>query len=464
MEKLSSTYENYLIELTYKQGIKFQFIYAIIYLVFTIVEAKKYFLLPIFTLRCSGIILDIVCILGLYFLYRYKKQWLIPFYSIVLTYSIFHLVLIGHFSYSTPEIPLDMVINFPLGFSCVFLAVSLSSFGASKIFKYTSLLVILSLNILFLIDGITEYRALFMVNFFGFFMYIYLSRKEKYEYDNYHAIQSLQAKESALMASNERIDSANKSLLEINRALSHDLKSPLRNISSFTQLLNRSLKGNISSSQKEYIDFIIQGSKDMQSLIDDILNFSKVSWVNNDMEWVNLNNLFEQLKRNYQSQQLSGTLDLSIEPINLNLNGNKTRYYLLFQNLIDNGIKYNESSIKKISIRHVINPNYIKFYIQDNGIGISEEYHARIFDIFSRLHTKNIYNGSGIGLASCKTIMEQIGGQIEVKSEIGKGSTFILSFPSKLIQNKLVSKKQKSIIPRNIIKDKLIKSVDLSQG
>ena len=112
-----------------------------------------------------------------------------------------------------------------------------------------------------------------------------------------------------------------------------------------------------------------------------------------------------------------------------NIIGDYSKIYRVFQNIIDNGIKYNQSILKKIEVNHIRRNDKIYFHVKDNGIGIESEFQERIFQPFKRLHNRNVYNGSGIGLAFCTEVMSQFGGSIYLVSEENNGSTFTLLFP-----------------------------------
>ena len=172
----------------------------------------------------------------------------------------------------------------------------------------------------------------------------------------------------------------------------------------------------------------------MHSLVRDILEFSKISKLDETYESVDLNEIISQVETN-----LSDYVEKKNAIINVNLNGltlinaNKIHIGQLFQNLIENGIKYNENPKPEINIDTIINKKSVEIIIKDNGIGISKNFHEQIFEMFKRLHNSTQYQGTGIGLAICKKIVEMYGGEIRIESEEDKGTCFIITFPSKVL-------------------------------
>lgn len=206
---------------------------------------------------------------------------------------------------------------------------------------------------------------------------------------------------------------------------SHDLQTPLRTIISFTQLLEMSLENKLESTEKQYMKHIISASKNMDGFIRDLLTFSRVNTAKLNLEEVDLAILIKSVKDDMKTsleevnaQVIDGTQGLKIK-------ADKIKMKQLFQNLLSNAIKFQQPDNKPtVEIACDYTDSEWCFKVKDNGIGIDPAYRDRIFLLFQRLHNLSEYEGSGIGLAICKKIVEQHGGKIEVQSTPGIGSTF----------------------------------------
>ncbi|MBX2975075.1 MAG: PAS domain S-box protein [Ignavibacteriaceae bacterium] len=224
-------------------------------------------------------------------------------------------------------------------------------------------------------------------------------------------------------------ENSNKALSEFAYIASHDLREPLRKISSFGTLLQRSLDGKVFDDDKENLDFMIDGARRMQMMIDDLLSYSRLTYAAKEKIRINVNELINKIKEFELSALIEETeAEIIIENDLLEIVGVKTQIHQLFQNLISNGIKYKRENVKPIvKIRTHKTNQFVYFEIEDNGIGIPSKYYQQIFEMFKRLHSKEKYRGSGIGLAVCKKIVENHGGEISVSSEIDKGTIFTFS-------------------------------------
>jgi PAS domain S-box-containing protein len=208
---------------------------------------------------------------------------------------------------------------------------------------------------------------------------------------------------------------------------SHDLQEPLRVVASYTQLLSRRYKGKLDADADTYIAFAVEAAKRMQRMILDLLTVSRVETRGGVLENTSTEEALRQALGNLHSAiEASGAL-VSHDALPLVL-GDEIQLTQLFQNLIGNAIKYQGSGIPKVHIaaaKH--SESEWKFSVQDNGLGIDPQYFDRIFVMFQRLHKRDEFSGTGIGLAICKKIVERHGGAISVESELGHGSKFSFS-------------------------------------
>jgi len=226
---------------------------------------------------------------------------------------------------------------------------------------------------------------------------------------------------------NQKLEEANKGLQDFVYIASHDLREPLRKISSFGTLLQDSLKGKLSDDQQENLEFMIDGTRRMQDMIDALLTYSRLTTKARPLEWVDLNKVIEDLKKLELATLLDETRGIIrvLEPLP-SVQADLSQMHQLFQNLIGNGLKFHKKEMPpEIIIRaYNVENNMIRIEVEDNGIGIDDKYHSQLFTMFKRLHSREQYEGTGIGLASCKKIVERHGGNIGIKSTLGKGSTF----------------------------------------
>ena len=224
----------------------------------------------------------------------------------------------------------------------------------------------------------------------------------------------------------EELERKNKELEQFAYVASHDMQEPLRTTSSFVALLRKQYKGKLDENADKYLDYIVQSSDRMKVLIKDLLDYSRLGR-EKETRQVDCNSIVEQVKadlnrviRESKAEVKTGNLPL--------LDGFPTELKLLFQNLVSNSIKFHRPGVPPVVEVNSNQRNGVwEFSISDNGIGIEPQYLDRIFVIFQRLHNRTDYEGSGIGLAHCKKIVELHGGRIWVESEPGVGSTFFFT-------------------------------------
>ena len=235
---------------------------------------------------------------------------------------------------------------------------------------------------------------------------------------------------------NERTSELDNAIIDLKRSnqeleqfayvASHDLQEPLRMVSSYTQLLERRYKDLLDQDAKDFIFFAVDGANRMQHLINDLLDYSRVTTRGKPFVKVDLSTVLGHAINNLQKKiQETGALIVNEDlPF---VYGDEVQLVRVFQNLLDNAIKFRGTVPPRISISSKTVDDKVQISISDNGIGIDKIYTDRVFTIFQRLHNKIEYPGTGIGLAICKRTIERHGGKIWFESEPGKGTTFIFT-------------------------------------
>lgn len=241
----------------------------------------------------------------------------------------------------------------------------------------------------------------------------------------------LQEKNEEIKRYVHRLEISNNELKQFAHVASHDLREPLRMITSYMGLVRKSLNENITEQQTEFINFAIDGAKRMELLIIDLLRLAKVD-ANARIEKVKLANVVQEIELNLDVLLKEKKASL-IVPELPEIMADRTQILQLFQNIIGNGIKYNESEHPVIEIKCEQKNQELEITIADNGIGIEEAYRERVFQIFQRIVTAKEYPGSGIGLTICKKIVTSLNGKISVESNPGGGSIFKIVLPAAII-------------------------------
>jgi PAS domain S-box-containing protein len=224
---------------------------------------------------------------------------------------------------------------------------------------------------------------------------------------------------------------SNHELQQFAYVTSHDLQEPLRTIASFTQLMERRYKGKLDEDADEFMDYIVDASVRMKQMILDLLEYSRVGTKQEKYQSVHMESELNNVLANLNDLIERSHAEITHDPLPV-VFGDKSQLLLLFQNLITNAIKFRkEDEPPRIHISAARDPekNEYVFSIEDNGIGIEKQYFDRIFTIFQRLHTRDEYQGTGIGLSIAKRIVERHVGRIWVESEFGGGSVFYFTIP-----------------------------------
>ncbi len=226
------------------------------------------------------------------------------------------------------------------------------------------------------------------------------------------------------------LERSNAELKKFAYVASHDLQEPLNQVANFVQLLEMRYSEKLDQDAKEFINYAVTGVSQMQTLIDDVLLYSKVDIQGIDCALTEVDIALEKALRNLQGRIHETGATVTYDNPMPSLVADGTQLMQLFQNLIGNAIKFRRPEVSpKIHIGVERQEEEWLFSVRDNGIGIGPEFADRIFVIFQRLHTRDEYPGSGMGLAICKKIVECHRGRIWVDSEVGQGATFYFTLP-----------------------------------
>ena len=234
----------------------------------------------------------------------------------------------------------------------------------------------------------------------------------------------------------DRLESVNKDLDVFAFMASHDLQEPLRKIQAFSDILHLRYKEVLNEDGQKYLKSIQNSAERMQQLINDLLAFSKVSNSENVMMECNLNEILGDVLKDLDDKILEKQAKVNSDQFP-SVPGNTTLLSSLFYNLIENALKYSRKDIDtEISIRHAVvtsktapRQKFCRIMIEDNGIGFEQKYAEHIFSMFRRLHPISEFEGTGIGLAICKKIVEKHNGYISAQSQIDQGSVFTITLP-----------------------------------
>lgn len=264
---------------------------------------------------------------------------------------------------------------------------------------------------------------------------------EKLQKANLELELKIEERTAALTIANEELQRSNQDLEQFAYVASHDLKEPLRMIGSFIQIINRKYSDKLDDKGKEYISFTVEGVQRMSDLISSLLQYSRVGRKESTIRVTNIRNVIE--GKLFDLKQLidDKNATIHIQNLPLSLNCEPVQIGLVFYNLIMNGLKFNENTEPSITIDAKETDRHVIFSISDNGIGIEDKFKEKVFEIFKRLHTRDKYDGTGIGLALCRKIVYRHDGDIWLESEKGNGTTFYFSI-SKDLRSASNSKKR----------------------
>jgi light-regulated signal transduction histidine kinase (bacteriophytochrome) len=236
----------------------------------------------------------------------------------------------------------------------------------------------------------------------------------------------------------EELARSNRDLEQFAYVASHDLQEPLRMVAAYTQLLAERYQGKLDANADKYIHYAVDGALRMQTLVQDLLAFSRVGLQGNDLKVTDCNAIVEAALKNLQAAiEQSGAQIICDQLPAVVADG--SQLLQVFQNLIGNAIKFRGVQPPVIRLHAEKQVRQWVFSVADNGIGIAPEHAETVFVIFKRLHTREEYPGSGIGLAICKKIVEQHGGRIWVESLPGQGAIFKFTLPAREAQEEIRS-------------------------
>lgn len=239
--------------------------------------------------------------------------------------------------------------------------------------------------------------------------------------------QLLKKKNAQIEKYAHQLEISNNELRQFAHVASHDLREPLRMVNSYVSLLKRRLNEKLTDDEMEYMHFITEGTQTMHALIGDLLTLSAITY-EKSVTAVDLNSVMKKVTGTLsaQIQEKNASIQYPVLPV---LKSDETHMLQLFQNLVSNAIKYNLSETPEVTISFTLTGKKYQFIVGDNGIGIPAEFRKKIFLIFQRLHSRDEFSGTGIGLAICKKIIDQSGGNIWVEQNAAGGSNFIFTLP-----------------------------------
>jgi light-regulated signal transduction histidine kinase (bacteriophytochrome) len=242
--------------------------------------------------------------------------------------------------------------------------------------------------------------------------------------------EQVERRTQELSATAQDLARSNTELEQFAYVASHDLQEPLRMVSSYLQLLQRKYQGQLDASADKYIAYAVDGAARMQRMINDLLAYSRVMTRGKAPEPTDCERAWADALANLERRIHESAAVVTHDPLPT-VRADASQLIQVFQNLVGNAIKYHGPETPRVHASAQRQPGQWVFSVRDNGIGIEPQYFERIFVIFQRLHGKEEYSGTGIGLAVCKKIVERHGGKIWVESQYGTGSTFYFTIPDR---------------------------------
>lgn len=239
----------------------------------------------------------------------------------------------------------------------------------------------------------------------------------------------LKQRTAEMEAYTHKLEMINNELKTFAHVASHDLKEPLRGISSFVELMHRRTAGKLNDEEKEYLNYIRTNTQRMGNIIKDLLEYTQIEMGERSTNYVDVQEVVNHVSDILKAQPENTNVSIHAEKLP-NVRANQTEVERLLLNLIANGIKYNKSDKPEVQISAKREDGFYHFMVSDNGIGIPKQHRKKVFEIFQRLHSRNEYSGTGIGLAISKKIVENHGGEIWVDANESGGSVFHFTLPA----------------------------------
>lgn len=237
--------------------------------------------------------------------------------------------------------------------------------------------------------------------------------------------EELQAKQEEIKQKNLELERSNDELSKFAYIASHDLREPLQTIMGYSDLLAKRYQGELDEKGQKFLTYILNSTENMNQLIVDLLMYSRLNTQAQPTEHFPFQKLWEDVTLSLQKSIEDTGATLTLDGMPDTLYGKPTQLHQLFQNLVSNALKFHQpDKAPEIRLSYTETPTHVQFSVRDNGIGIAEKNQEKIFQIFTKLHNKKDYPGTGIGLALCKKVVEQHNGRIWLESVEGEGSTF----------------------------------------
>ena len=386
------------------------------------------------TLACRlvGIIPPVIFVIGSFTFLKTKKRLIIPFYGSVIGGSVVMFCWLGYIVF-TQHPSYFHISSFLFGIVMLMFISTWMALGFQRYFPVMVLGALLFLNYLLLVitPSIENMGTVFALNILGIFTMAFNYLQDKNEFERYRTRGLLIQKEKELSAQKERLEILNNDLKSFNYSISHDLKTPVRNVNSFTQLLLKKCEGSNDEEVKEYASYINSNARQMVELIDGLTMLSKIGKRELKKQRIDLELLAKQKFRDIMIARKADAPEpiLKISPLP-EIMGVKSLIGQVIANLLSNAIKYSAKTVSPvIELSSTEYPDFYVVRVRDNGIGFEEEYAEALFRPFKRLHSAAKYEGVGLGLSIVERIIRVHGGKVWAKPNDGEGASFFFSIP-----------------------------------
>ncbi len=367
----------------------------------------------------------------LFFLASYfikKDRDIISFYSLAIGSSIAMMLGIAFQIFTTPESTDIQRVSITVGNLSIWFILALVTIGIRRLMPYIGgVLFLIFLTALSQSDGDSWGYTWTIVMIAAFSITMMLSQ-ERNEFEKFTYMHRLEESEKELLLQKRELELMNEELVSFNYSISHDLRTPLRAANSFSQLMVRDIKKEQYKSVNEYADYISSNLKKMHQLLEDLLNLSQIGKKKLIFKPINIQDEVKLIWGNLiREEHKKPKLVLQRLPI---IMGDPVLIEQVLINLLANAVKYSRNADSPIiEVGSYEQPNFQVFYVKDNGCGFNEKFKDKLFQVFKRLHTDEEYEGTGIGLAIVKRIVNYHGGEVWGESKNNEGATFYFSLP-----------------------------------